>query len=89
MKVVLATHRTNQWLGVNKYFYLLGKYLAELGVDVLVIVDSAEGIFRGYQSVGDETVGIGIKWEPPTATNQISTLRYCRNLCRYFRKIRF
>ena len=80
MRVVLATHRTNQWLGVNKYFYLLGKYLSLLGVEVTIIVDSMKGasIIRDCCDITTHTVYI-----PPTVTNSLNTLRYCRNLSKY------
>jgi len=77
MKVVLATHRTNQWLGVNKYFYLLGKHLAKLGVDVQIIVDSYVGAKRVGQICGDS---VDVHRLEPTATNVLSTMRYCRIL---------
>lgn len=80
MRIVLATHRTNQWLGVNKYFYLLSKYLSKLGVEVTIIVDSMKGvsIIRDCCDIAIHTVYI-----PPTVTNPLNTLRYCRNLSKY------
>ena len=80
MKVMLATHRTNQWLGVNKYFYLLGKYLARLGVEVNIIVDSMGGYDAVREICGDS---VDIVTLGPTALGPISTARYCRNVANY------
>jgi len=80
MKVVLATHRTNQRLGVNKYFYLLGKYLAKAGVDVNIIVDSAKGAIA-VEEIAEGGVKIVILG--PTALGAVSTIRYCHNLSSY------
>ena len=82
MKVVLATHRTNQWLGVNKYFWLLGKYLARMGVQVRFVIDSPRGVDLIKQccdsSENIEVVGLG-----PVATNPVSTMMYCDILSNY------
>jgi len=92
VKVVLATHRTNQWLGVNKYFYLLGKYLSKLGVEVTIVVDSMKGATAVRESCDITTAllnsisrkpRIRTVYIPPTAINPIATLRYCRNLSNY------
>ena len=80
MRVVLAAHGTIRWLGVNKYFYLLGKYLARLGVDVDIIVDSPEGIRAAREVCGDSVYIVCLG---PIATGVVSTMRYCRNLARY------
>jgi glycosyltransferase involved in cell wall biosynthesis len=77
MKVVLATHKTNQWLGVNKYFYLLGKHLWDLGVDVTVIVDSHQGVNIVRQVCGDT---VKVKELSPTADTVVSTAQYARQL---------
>ena len=79
MKVVLATHKTDQYLGVNKYFYLLGKYLRKLGVKVLIVVDSPKGMGIVKELCGD----IDVQVLGPTVTNPVDTLRYCRNLSWY------
>ena len=83
MRVILATHRTNEWLGVNKYFYLLGKYLARLGAEVRVIVDSTRGCDAVREICGDsvDTITLG-----PTALGPISTARYCRNVANYLER---
>ena len=80
MKVMLATHRTNEWLGVNKYFYLLGKYLAKAGVDVKIIVDSAKGAVA-VEEIAEGSVKIVILG--PTALGAVSTARYGHNLSGY------
>jgi len=82
MRVVLATHRTNQWLGVNKYFYLLGKYLAKLDVQVRFVVDSAKGV-EAVKEICDSSKNIEIVKLSPTATNPVSTLIYCDVLSSY------
>ena len=82
MRIVLATHRTNEWLGINKYFYLLGKYLARLGVDVKIIVDSERGVEIAKEIAGDlEVVQRG-----PTASGLLSTVWYCDGICAYLLK---
>lgn len=82
MRVVLATHRTNEWLGVNKYFYLLGKYLARLGVDVKIIVDSERGIEIAKEIAGDlEVVKCG-----STASGVLATMWYCDSVCAHLLK---
>lgn len=86
MKVVLATHRTNQWLGVNKYFYLLGKYLSLLGVEVHIIVDSLEGCRAIKEICGDSVEVVRLS---PTAIGVLSTARYCWNLRHYLSRIDF
>jgi len=80
MRIVLAVHGTNRWLGVNKYFYLLGKHLARLGVDVEIIVDSPEGV-RAVREVCGHSVYIACLG--PVATGIVATVRYCRNLARH------
>lgn len=80
MRVVLATHKTNQWLGVNKYFYLLGKYLARLGVDVRIVVDAPEGCLAVREICGG-SVEVVLLF--PTAVGVLKTARYCWNLSRY------
>ena len=82
MRVVLATHRTNQWLGVNKYFYLLGKYLARMDVQVRFVVDSAKGV-EAVKEICDSSENIEIVKLSPTATNPVSTLIYCDVLSSY------
>lgn len=81
MRVVLVTHRTHEWLGVNKYFYLLGKHLAQF-VDVSIIVDSAEGLLAARSICGDSVTIVCLS---PTALGVVATARYCANLSRYLR----
>ena len=85
MRVVLATHRTNEWLGVNKYFYLLGKYLARLGVDVKIIVDSV----RGREMVREITEDVEVVRRGPMVRGLWSTVMYSDDLAEYLRKIDF
>ena len=86
MKVVLATHKTNQWLGVNKYFYLLGKHLAKLGVEVTIIVDSMKGVKAVNQCCDITTHTVYI---PPTVNTVISTMQYCHNLAKQLKDMDF
>lgn len=79
MKIILATHKTSQRLGVSKYFYLLGKYLTELGVEVRIIVDSQEGV-PIVQDVFPEADIVVLN---PESTTAINTAQYCWNLSRY------
>lgn len=83
MRVILATHRTTEWLGVNKYFYLLAKHLTKLGVHVDVIVDSMYGVDALKEICGDSVEPIKLG---PTALGPVSTARYCRNLAQYLGK---
>ena len=82
MRLVLATHRTNQWLGVNKYFYLLGKYLAKMGIQVRFVGDSPKGV-ENIKEICDSSENIEIVKLSPTATNPVSTLVYCDVLSSY------
>ena len=77
MKVVLATHSTDKWLGVNKYFYLLAKYI---DADVTVIVDSQKGIESVREICGNKVNIIRLK---PTATGGIKTIEYCTAISNY------
>lgn len=81
MRVVLAAHNTAQWLGVNKYFYLLAGHLADLGVNVRVIVDAVEGLDAVHSVCG--TRHVSTRLLKPTATGGPSTARYCWNLNKY------
>ena len=76
MKVVLATHRTNQYLGVNKYFYLLAKHLVKLGVGVHIIVDSEKG-YQTIKEICPEAAGTVLH---PTANTVVSTAQYAKVL---------
>ncbi len=85
MRVVLATHRTNEWLGINKYFYLLGKYLVRLGVDVRIVVDSV----RGRDMVREITEDVEVVCRGPMVRGLLSTVLYSDDLAEYLRRIDF
>lgn len=78
MRVVIATHNTPQWLGINKYFYMLAKYLK--GVDVSIVVDSPVG-----RDKVAEICDVPVTVLSPVATGGMATMRYCWNLGKYLK----
>lgn len=79
MRVVLAVCGTKQYFGMPKYFYFLTKHLIQRGVDVEVIVDCKEGVYKVHEVVEN----VRVKVIGPAASNALTTAFFCWNVGQY------